>query len=157
MKNHKLSIAIALFGLLIITFSSCEKKEDNPPYVGTWVNIQSMDIFEVGMPIPVRTTIILSKSTIEYMIAIELDDQFEDVGGMKGNITVTEDFFILTPTSLGSINESEVIVWINKGEPGWEDELADWEMDETESAEYQLEGNTLTLSIDDTPTVFTRQ
>jgi len=157
MKNHKLSTAFALFGLLIITFSSCKKEEDNPLYVGTWVNIQSLDIFEVGMPIPVRTTIILSKSTINYTVAIQLDDQFEDVGGMKGNITVTEDVFILTPTSLGTINESEVIVWINKGEPGWEEALADWEMDETETAEYYLEGNSLTLSIDDTPTVFTRQ
>lgn len=157
MKNNKLSIAIALLGLLILTFSSCEKKEDNPPYVGTWVNIRTMDIFEVGLPLPLRITMILSKSTMEMTFAVEIDDQFEDLSSIKGNLTVTEEEFIFTPTSIGYVNNDDVMEWVNKDEPGWEEELAESGWDETNTTEYQLDGDTLTLPMDNTPLVFTRQ
>lgn len=158
MKNNKLSMAIALFGLLILTFFSCEKKEDNPPYVGTWVNIRTMDIFEIGTPLPFRITMILSKSTMEMTFAVEFDNQFEDLSSIKGNLTVSEEEFIFTPTSIGFTNFDGVMEWVNKDEPGWEEELAESGWDETMTTEYQLEGDTLTMPMnDDAPLDFTRQ
>ena len=56
------------------------------------------------------------------------------------------------PTSIGMANGDGVYeVWIDKGEPGWDEALANWEMQET------MTGNTLILDIDDVPMDFTRQ
>lgn len=157
MNNGKLSFGIVFIGLLILTFSTCKKDEDLPEYVGTWKNIRNLDVYGNGTPRPVQTILILSVSTMEYIISIELEGDFMDAGGMKADISVTGEIMYITPTSLGTAYDMDVIEWTNKGEDGWEEELLNWGLEETVSSDFHIEGNILTLSIDDTPVDFTRQ
>jgi hypothetical protein len=57
---------------------------------------------------------------------------------------------------MGMINDQGNMEWISKGDPGWKEELAKWEMNDTNAVDYEIAGNTLTLHMGEESIVFTR-
>jgi hypothetical protein len=155
-KTRSFKTLVGIAFLAIVLFS-CEKKEDDPAYVGTWVATEEMEFMEPGTMIPVQMTLILSKSNFEWKIAASLSGVLIDVGAVKGDLTATDTEFTIMPTSAGTPGQSGSLEWVNKGEAGFEEALANWEMSESMTSAYAVVGNTLTISIDDVPMVFTRQ
>lgn len=143
--------------LLCMMMLACEKKETDPAWVGTWRNEQTADFLEFGIPIPIRNTLILSKAEFEWTTAASIFNQYIDVVIVKGELHATENEFSIIPKTMAMANDDGELQWISEGDPGWEDELAKWEFGEDNSIEYSVEGDILTLSIDEETMVFKKQ
>ena len=156
MKKITFSICIVTIALMLIALLSCGEEGNDPNYVGTWIHNESMDFN--GAPTPSQFTMILSQSNFEWTIGVKADDQYSDIGTVKGDLTATDTELTLMPTSIGMANQDgEYENWVNKGEPGWDAALANWDMQETMTSDYTITDNTLILDIDDVPMDFTRQ
>ncbi|MBN1596918.1 MAG: hypothetical protein JW894_01380 [Bacteroidales bacterium] len=157
MIRIKSTIGIILIALLTLTFNSCQKdEEENPDYVGTWVNEEVDSSW--GDPVTVITTLVLTKSTFEMTMTVDFGYAIMTMAGMRGSLSVSENQFTITPNSIGFADyETGTLVWVNQGEEGWDEALAEVEMDESETATYSVEGNELTITMEGDDQVFTRQ
>jgi hypothetical protein len=155
-KFYSLS-ALASILLLTVVFISCENEDGDPDYVGTWINEETETFFE--QIITVRSTLVLTKSTFDMAMDMVASGVAVPMAGMKGGLSVSGENITVTPNSVGMVEENETtLTWINKGDSGWEDALAEMEMDETETATYKVEGNQLTITFDDDDEmVYTKQ
>jgi hypothetical protein len=156
MIKIKTTLGLALIALLTLTFVSCEKNgNDDPDYVGTWVNEEQEDFF--GETVTVISKLILTKSTFEMSVSLDLDILVMQMAGMKGNLSVTGNQITIMPTSVAMADDEGNLVWVNKGEAGWADALDEMDMDETETGTYRVEGNQLYITVDGSEDVFTRE
>ncbi len=153
MIKFKITIGLAFIALLTLTFTSCNKDEgDTPDYVGTWVNESIDDSYTI------TTTLVLTSSTFDMSMTMSYGDIEMEVAGIEGNLSVSGEQFTLTVTRVGMIDyDSYQLVWYSKGEEGWDETLAEMDMEETMTATYEVEGNQLTVTVDGEPEVFTRQ
>jgi len=157
MKIRKLwNMTMPVF-LVAVLLSSCEKKEKDPAWIGTWIHEEVVPIPDIGIPVPVKITLILEKTSFEYLMAAEVFNQFIDVAVVKGDLGATDTEFTITPKTMAMANDSGELEWISEGDPGWEEEIAQWELGETNSASYELDGNTLLLILDGESIAFTRE
>lgn len=157
MKKNNRTGAFALLIILLFTYIACEENNEVPDYQGTWTNVESVDVFGTGMLIPVLSTLKLSESAFEWVMAAEIINQFIDVAAIKGELSATGKTLTIRPSSMGMINDRGSMEWISKGDPGWKEELAKWEMNETNAVAYEIAENTLTLFMGDESIVFTRK
>lgn len=156
MKKFKRTIGFALIALFTLAFISCEKdKDETPDYVGTWVSEELDDSF--GEPMTITSTLILTASTFDMSISVDIGVIELVMGGMKGTLSVSGNQITIMPNSIGMADESGVMVWVNKGDDGWEEALDEMDMDEIETGTYSVEGDQLTITVDGEVDVFTRQ
>ena len=158
MKKFRLSITLALLALLTLTFTSCETDEDDPAYVGTWVS-EDVEV-EDGITFTYTSTLILSSSSFDMSMTLSVGSNSQTLFGMKGGLSVSGNQLTITPTSLGMADfDTGVMDWINEGDEGWDEAMLDMDFEgESETIEYLLVGNTLTIDPDDEyPEVYTRQ
>lgn len=157
MKISRILLIITIQVLLLSLLSSCEKKEADPAWMGTWINEQTADFPGLGIPVPVRTTLILSKTNFEWFMSAQVFGQYLDVAIVKGDLRANDKEFTITPKTMAMANEQGELEWINEGDPGWEEVLSEWELGENNTIEYLIENNTLILSLEDDSMEFTRQ
>ncbi len=157
MIKFKITIGLAFIALLTLTFTSCNKDEgDTPDYVGTWMN-EEMD-YSMEEPITIFTTLVLTESTFDMAMSVDLGDAVIQMAGIKGTLSVSGDQFTIEPTSVAMLNfDTFTLEWVNKGEEGWEEALAEMDMSESETATYSIEGNELIITIEGEDQVFIRQ
>lgn len=157
MIKLKITIGLVFIALLTLTFTSCEKDEgDTPDYVGTWINEEVDDSFEE--PMTVITTLVLTESTFDMSMSVDWGDAVIQMAGMKGSLNVSGDQFTIEPNSVAMLNfDTFTLEWVNKGEEGWEEALAEMDMSESETATYRVEGNQLIITMEGEDQAFTRQ
>jgi hypothetical protein len=152
MIKLKSTIGLAFIALLTLLFISCEKDKDDPDYVGTWINEEVDDSYTM------TTTLVLTVSTFNMSMTMSYGDIEMEVAGMEGNLSVSGEQFTLTVTRVGMINfNTSQMVWYSKGEEGWDETLAEMDMDESMTATYKVEGNQLIITVEGEDQVFTRQ
>lgn len=142
---------------LLSLLASCEKKDSDPAWVGTWINEDTVDFLEIGIPVPVRTTLILLKTNFEWFMSAQVFGQYLDVVIVKGDLNANDKEFTIRPKTMAMANEQGELEWINEGDPGWEDVLSEWELGESNTVGYKTENNTLILSLGNESIVLTRQ
>ena len=156
MKKNGLKIILASLILVSFIMTSCEKEGDTPNYVGTWTMQQSLEIG--GFESNVENIVVLTESRIEMTSAIVLDGLNMPAFGMKGDLNASATKFTISPTTVGTGNESGGMDWINSDDERWSEDLSKMEMEESFEAVYLVVGNKLTLTMPDSlPLVFTRQ
>ena len=157
MIKLKTTIGLTVIALLALTFTSCEKDNDKTPaYVGTWVN-ETVDN-SLGEPITVTSKLVLTTSTFDMSMFADMGILVMQMAGMKGDLSVSGDQITIMPTSVGMADfETGAMTWIDKNEAGWDDALAEMDMNESESAAYRVEGNQLIITFDDSEEVYTKQ
>jgi hypothetical protein len=156
MKKTGLKIIIASLILVSFIMTSCEKEGDTPNYVGTWTMQQSMDLG--GFESTLENTVVLTESRIEMTSDIVLDGLNMPAFGMKGDLNASATKFTISPTSVGTGNESGELDWINSDDEQWSEVLTQIEMEESFEAVYLVVLNNLTLTMPESvPLVFTRQ
>ena len=156
MKKNGLKIILASLILVSFIMTSCEKEGDTPNYVGTWTMQQSLEIG--GFESNVENIVVLTESRIEMISDIVLDGLNMPAFGMKGDLNASATKFTISPTTVGTGNESGGMDWINSDDERWSEDLSKMEMEESFEAVYLVVGNKLTLTMPDSlPLVFTRQ
>lgn len=157
MKNIKQLFSLVAFALLTLTFTSCEKEDDAPEYVGTWVNQEVADFF--GIEMTVKTSLILTESTYVFGSTMIMEGVPLPMGEIKGDLSVSGETLTITPTSVTSYDDQGNATIINKGDAGWEEALLEMEMAESETATFSIEGNKMTITFDGETesVVFTKQ
>jgi hypothetical protein len=157
MIKLKTTIGLTVIALLALTFTSCEKDKDKTPdYVGTWTN-EEVDN-SMGDPITITSKLVLTVSTFDMSMFADLGIVTMQMAGMKGGLSVSGSQITIEPNSVGMADfDTGVMTWINKGDEGWDDALAEMDMSESESAEYRVEGNQLIITFEDSEEVYTKE
>jgi len=118
--NQFLKYTLAIIFIAII-FNSCKKDDENlPDYVGTWYSINENED---------KDLIILGKSSYEQYHQIKKDNNYTNVLGVKGNLTVNSDILTITINSIGIDfgylfgNATGTITWIKQGDESFDQML----------------------------------
>lgn len=131
--------------VLVTAFSSCDKDENKPDYIGKWTG--TSDIILLG--VNVTETIILTENTFDVLFNTAIGTMTTELGGVKGSMTVSGNSISITVTSAGVIDEeSYTIVWYDSNSDEFAKALENVGKDATMDATYSVSGKTLTLTID---------
>ena len=151
MKN-----VIASLIILSLFFCSCEKEGDVPNYVGLWSMEQSIDMFGVKTDVVINMEI--TEESVESIGEMTLQEVQIPAYGSRADLEVNGQNFIMALTSIGASNGSGGMIWIEKGDEGWDAALTEADLTETIEAEYLVVANKLTLNIQGgVPQIYTRQ
>ena len=106
--------------------------------------------------ITMRNTLSLTETSFESLVQI-----VEGTTMLKilGDLSVSGNEFTISPTSIGTPNPNTgAIEYVSRGDETWGAVLEEIEMQDSETANYVVVGDMLTLTIEgDAPQVFTRQ
>lgn len=159
----KLIFSLTALIVLSLTFTSCEKEDETPAYVGTWVN-EITETVEIFGEMTVTTTLVLTKSTYDISSSFTIADVPIPAGGTSGDLSVNGNTITISPTSITAYDIDEetgelIEMILNKGDDGWEEALVEMEMSASESATYSIDGNKMTVTFEgeDDSMVFTKK
>ena len=156
MQKHYLLLSLIFVATISLTFTSCEKVDDffSPDYVGYWTTDEIMPIGDQS--ITMRNTLSLTETSFESLVQI-----VEGTTMLKilGDLSVSGNEFTISPTSIGTPNPNTgSLEYVSSGDETWGAVLEEIEMQDSETANYVVVGDMLTLTIEgDAPQVFTRQ
>lgn len=138
---------VLIAGVISISaFNACSKdddNEDNPEYVGTWIQTETQG--EVSY----RLVLTLSKTEFVHSTQIGSGNTFMDVEGERGTISVDEDEITAKTTSIGEYNyTTNKFVWYNEGTDEFEENYPN-AASQISIIKYSVSGNQITLIFDE--------
>jgi hypothetical protein len=139
---------LVLLSLLMI-FTSCEKEDKTPGYIGVWEMTNS--ITEDGITLNMKDVLTLEEGNFIESIQMKYGDQYLEILVMKGDLVATETKFSFTITSIGALNSNTLDMdWYNEGTDAFDSFLRE-ELQYTTnsySIAYSVEGKVLILKSD---------
>lgn len=146
--KKKLFVALAAV-FVAVFYSSCEKE---PVFAGKWEYVALSDFFDMRMVLD------LSESSMVMSMFISGDDgaSWEELGGLEGDITYTDETITVTPTRAKAIDGYDV-EWFGPGDELYEEMLEDMGFENNKLViGYSVNGDQMTLTMDGDTQVFTK-
>jgi hypothetical protein len=144
------SLLLIVSVVFVILFTSCENGE-TPDYVGTWISYQT----EME-PDNLKFTMVLEEDYFTFTMAVLIEDEYLDYEGYRGPLAVDGNNITATVMEVYGTEDGETYQWYGSGSTIYDDWVAENEGNVIEGT-YSVDGNTLTMTMEGIPIIYTRQ
>jgi hypothetical protein len=149
------SLLFTALCMVIFFITACEKEEDVPDYVGTWIATGSFTEEEVTLEMKDILTLKTSSLTEVLQIKNPLTDNWLDYLGLKGSLTVSDNTMSIVLNELGMSSFDMMtgmptgnITYYSKEQNEFDQLISESGMPETYSAQFSVSGGSLTFKVD---------